>query len=65
MKKETSSNGLGLVTTVFIVFLVLKLTGYTTWGWFWVIAPLWMIPLTQIVIGSVLLATAAYLTKNK
>jgi hypothetical protein len=65
MKKETSSNGLGLVTTVFIVFLVLKLTGYITWGWFWVIAPLWMIPLTQIVIGSVLLATAAYLTKNK
>jgi hypothetical protein len=65
MKKETSSNGLGLVTTVFIVFLVLKLTGYVTWGWFWVIAPLWMIPLTQIVIGSVLLATAAYLTKNK
>jgi hypothetical protein len=48
MKKETSSNGLGLVTTVFIVFLVLKLTGYITWGWFWVIAPLWMIPLTQI-----------------
>ena len=65
MKKETSSNGLGLGTVVFIVFLVLKLTGYITWGWFWVIAPLWMIPLAQITLGFVLLTLAALMTRNK
>ena len=65
MKKETSSSGLGIGTIVFIVFLVFKLTGYITWGWFWVIAPLWMIPLAQIILGFVLLATAAFITRNK
>ena len=26
---------------LFLVFLVLKLTGYVTWSWLWVTAPLW------------------------
>lgn len=65
MNKETSSSGLGLGTIIFIVFLVLKLTGYITWGWFWVIAPLWMIPLAQIILAFSLLAIAAFLTINK
>ena len=65
MKKETSSSGLGLGTIIFIVFLVLKLTGYITWGWFWVIAPLWMIPLAQIISAFSLLVIAAFLTRNK
>lgn len=26
---------------LFIVFLVLKLTGFIAWSWWWVTAPLW------------------------
>jgi hypothetical protein len=26
---------------LFLVFLTLKLTGYITWSWLWVSAPLW------------------------
>ena len=30
-----------LGTILFIVFLILKLTGKIDWSWFWVIFPLW------------------------
>lgn len=39
----------GLPTLLFIVFLVLKLTGNIDWSWWWVTSPLWL-PLA-IVIG--------------
>ena len=35
------SSGLGLPGATFIVFLVMKLTGYIDWSWWWVTAPLW------------------------
>jgi len=42
---------------LFLVFLVLKLTGLITWSWWWVTAPLWL-PVTIIVIVlGVLLCT--------
>lgn len=40
-----SGGGIGLGGAVFIVFLVLKLTGNIDWSWWWVTAPLW-IPLS-------------------
>lgn len=32
----------GLGGLVFVVFLVLKLTGYIDWSWWWVTSPLWI-----------------------
>lgn len=32
----------GLGITLFIVFLILKLTGTISWSWIWVTAPLWI-----------------------
>jgi hypothetical protein len=57
---SNSSNGLGLGTVLFLIFMVLKLTNYIDWSWWWVTAPLW-IPLLIIlgvlaVIGIVFLA---------
>ena len=34
--------GIGLDTILFVVFLVLKLTGTIGWSWWWVTAPLWI-----------------------
>jgi hypothetical protein len=45
MANKTSSSGLGLGSVLFIVFLILKLTGNINWSWWWVTAPLW-IPIT-------------------
>ena len=42
---ETMGGGLTLLEVLFVVFLVLKLTGKTvvaTWSWWWVTAPLWI-----------------------
>lgn len=38
---QSGSGGIGLFGAMFIVFLTLKLTGYITWSWWWVTAPLW------------------------
>ena len=38
--------GIGMV--LFIVFLILKLTGTIDWSWWWVTSPLW-IPLAAAV----------------
>jgi hypothetical protein len=32
---------MNIVGWTFVVFLVLKLTGYIAWSWWWVTAPLW------------------------
>ena len=41
MKKGTS-NGIGLPGVLFVVFLVLKLTGNIDWSWWWVTSPIWI-----------------------
>lgn len=35
--------------TLFIVFLVLKLTGNVSWPWLWVTCPLWAAPALALV----------------
>lgn len=34
--------GFSLGTVLFLIFLVLKLTGFIAWSWWWVTAPLWL-----------------------
>ena len=38
---SNSSNGIGLFSLMFLIFMTLKLMGYITWSWWWVTAPLW------------------------
>jgi hypothetical protein len=40
--KSSSSSGIGLTGVLFVVFLVLKLTGNIDWSWWWVTSPLWI-----------------------
>ena len=39
---SNSSGGMGLGTVLFLIFMVLKLTGSIDWSWWWVTAPLWI-----------------------
>jgi len=41
-KSNTSSGGIGFCGLLTIVFIVLKLTGYIAWSWWWVVAPMWI-----------------------
>ena len=53
-KLTISIGNLSLSTVLFIVFLVLKLTGYISWSWWWVTAPLWALPVA--VFGIIVIA---------
>jgi len=55
-ESKSSSGGLGLGTVLFIIFLVLKLTGHIDWSWWWVTAPLWLG--VAIVLGILLIGIA-------
>ena len=53
MAVKVESNGIGLSGAVFIVFLVLKLTGTIDWSWWWITAPLW-IPWAIFLVSAIL-----------
>ena len=50
-ENQTTLFNSSILTILFVVFLVLKLTGNIDWSWWWVTSPLW-IPIA-IVIGLV------------
>lgn len=37
-----NSGGIGFVGLLTILFIGLKLTGFITWSWWWVLSPLWI-----------------------
>jgi hypothetical protein len=39
-KVEIKGNGIGFFGLLTVLFIGLKLTGYVTWSWFWVLSPL-------------------------
>lgn len=53
MNDNARSGGLSLFTVLFVIFLVLKLTGNIDWSWWWVTAPLWG-PLVLVVVFALL-----------
>ncbi len=55
MAKSDSKTGISLTGVLFIVFLVLKLTGNIDWSWWWVTSPLWLPFGIAIGIGVIIL----------
>lgn len=60
---SSSSAGPGFCTLLAILFIGLKLTGFITWPWLWVLSPLW-IPLL-LFISIALVAVLVYLIVAK
>ena len=46
-------SGIGLDIILFVVFLILKLTGDIDWSWWWVTSPLW-IPIAVVIVFVIL-----------
>ena len=38
---ENSTTGIGFTGILAIVFIVLKLTKFIAWSWWWVLCPIW------------------------
>jgi hypothetical protein len=45
-----SPEGIGFVGVLTIVFITLKLLGYISWSWWWVLSPLWIAPILFAVV---------------
>lgn len=58
-----SVGGISFGSLLTIVFIVLKLTGYITWSWVWVLAPLWIPIVGFIVFAGIAAALIASLSK--
>ena len=56
-------SGISLPSTLFSVFLVLKLTGVISWSWWWVFAPLWIPLLIALAIFLVGFIVSLFLNK--
>jgi hypothetical protein len=50
MKDGGNNYGIGFCGLLTIVFIVLKLIGYISWSWFWVLSPLWISWLIAIIL---------------
>ena len=41
-ESKEATGGIGFVGLLTIVFITLKLLGKITWGWVWVLSPIWI-----------------------
>ena len=61
----TASGGIGFGGLLTVAFIVLKLTGYISWSWVWVLAPLWIPFLLALIFFVVFLLIAAVVAVSK
>ena len=61
-----SSGGIGFLGLLAIVFIVLKLTGYISWSWWWVTLPLWGgLALALTIVTVALLVSVCIIARKK
>ena len=55
-KHDTTVNGgVGFTGLLTIVFIVLKLLGFITWSWVWVLSPIWIEAILVVLLLVVLI----------
>lgn len=67
LKKANNTGGENTLTTLLIVFVVLKLTDNINWDWWWVLTPLWipvLIAAVIVLISSIYLGIKESLNNN-
>ena len=55
MDNKAKQGGLGIVSVLTIVFIVLKLLGVIKWSWVWVLSPIWISAVIAVAVFSVIL----------
>ena len=55
MDNKAKQGGLGIVSVLTIVFIVLKLLGVIRWSWIWVLSPIWISAVIVVAVFSVIL----------
>ena len=62
-ESSSASGGIGFTGLLTLLFIGLKLTGYITWPWLWVLSPLW-ISVCLGIIFFVIFLVFMYIVKN-
>lgn len=62
MKREDAQTAscLSLPVVVFVVFLILRLSGVISWSWWWVTSPLWIVAAIIVAITILYVAVFTY-----
>lgn len=55
MDNKAKQGGLGIVSVLTIVFIVLKLLGVIRWSWIWVLSPIWISAVIVVAVVSVIM----------
>lgn len=55
---SSSSSGIGFSGLLAVAFIVLKLTGYISWSWWWVLSPIWIPILIVLFILAIVFVVA-------
>jgi len=55
MDNKAKQGGLGIVSVLTIIFIVLKLLGVVQWSWIWVLSPIWISAVIVVAVFSVIL----------
>lgn len=54
-----NTGGVGFLGLLTLLFIGLKLTGYITWSWVWVLAPIWIpFSIALILFSAIILLVA-------
>ena len=62
---QASSNGIGALSLLGVLFVALKLTGFIDWSWWWVTAPFWVPVVSVILALSSIVLIAVIETANE
>lgn len=55
--KNVRNSGMGFISVLTLIFIVLKLTNNINWSWVWVLSPIWIsIILIILMFGIILVA---------
>ena len=55
MDNKAKQGGLGIVSVLTIVFILMKLLGVIQWSWIWVLSPIWISAVIVVAVFSVIL----------
>jgi hypothetical protein len=65
-EQQVTAINSSILTILFVVFLVLKLTGNIDWSWWWITSPLWLpVAILLVVINALLIVGAIMLWGRK
>jgi hypothetical protein len=61
---NNTSGGIGFSGLLTLVFIVLKLTGFINWSWWWVLSPLWISFSIFLIVVLILMIVAVLTYKS-